>query len=72
MDHEHRGDDKPIRSSNAISQSGDTNGDANAQRRNFVRASTGLLGGAALMAIVPPGVRSAAWAAGSMRRKRRR
>ena len=65
MDHEHRGDDKPIRSSNAISQSGDTNGDANAQRRNFVRASTGLLGGAALMAIVPPGVRSAAWAAGS-------
>ncbi len=34
-------------------------------RRDFVRASTGLLGGAALMAIVPPGVRSAAWAAGS-------
>ena len=36
-----------------------------AARRDFVRASAGLLGGAALMAMVPPGVRSAAWAAGS-------
>ncbi len=34
-------------------------------RRNFIRATGALLSGAALMAIVPPGVRSAAWAAGS-------
>ena len=34
-------------------------------RRRFMHASGALLGGAALMSIVPPGVRSAAWAAGS-------
>jgi nitrate/nitrite transport system substrate-binding protein len=34
-------------------------------RRDFLKKSTGLLGGAALMALVPPGVRNAAWAAGS-------
>ena len=34
-------------------------------RRDFIRATGGVLGGAALMAIVPPGVRSVAWAAGS-------
>lgn len=34
-------------------------------RRDFIRATGGVLSGAALMAIVPPGVRSAAWAAGS-------
>ena len=38
---------------------------ADARRRNFIRTSASLLGGAALMSIVPPGVRSAAWAAGS-------
>ena len=34
-------------------------------RRDFIRATGAVLGGAALMAAVPPGVRSAAWAAGS-------
>ncbi len=34
-------------------------------RRDFIKSSAGLLGGAALMAMVPPGIRSAAWAAGS-------
>ncbi|MFA7241586.1 MAG: CmpA/NrtA family ABC transporter substrate-binding protein [Sulfuricellaceae bacterium] len=34
-------------------------------RRDFLKKSTGLLGGAALMALAPPGVRNAAWAAGS-------
>jgi nitrate/nitrite transport system substrate-binding protein len=34
-------------------------------RRNFIKNSAGLLGGAALMALVPPGVRQGAWAAGS-------
>jgi nitrate/nitrite transport system substrate-binding protein len=34
-------------------------------RRDFMKNGAGLLGGAALMAMVPPGVRSAAWAAGS-------
>lgn len=59
MNHEEHGDD----TTNALA-----NLDQNkisSTRRDFVRASTGLLGGAALMSIVPPGVRSAAWAAGS-------
>jgi nitrate/nitrite transport system substrate-binding protein len=34
-------------------------------RREFVKNGVGLLGGAALMAMVPPGIRNAAWAAGS-------
>ncbi len=34
-------------------------------RRDFMKSGVGLLGGAALMAMVPPGIRSAAWAAGS-------
>lgn len=34
-------------------------------RRNFVKGAGLLLGGAALMGMVPPGIRSAAWAAGS-------
>jgi nitrate/nitrite transport system substrate-binding protein len=34
-------------------------------RREFARMGLSLLGGAALMAMVPPGVRSGAWAAGS-------
>lgn len=34
-------------------------------RRDFTRKSLSLLGGAALMALVPPGVRQGAWAAGS-------
>ena len=34
-------------------------------RRNFMKTGIGMLGGAALMGMVPPGVRSAAWAAGS-------
>jgi nitrate/nitrite transport system substrate-binding protein len=34
-------------------------------RRDFLKKSSMILGGAALMAMVPPGVRSAAWAAGS-------
>ncbi len=36
-----------------------------AGRRDFLKTSSMVLGGAALMAMVPPGVRSAAWAAGS-------
>ncbi|HEY6095873.1 MAG TPA: CmpA/NrtA family ABC transporter substrate-binding protein [Gallionellaceae bacterium] len=35
------------------------------ERREFMKNSAAVLGGAALMAMVPPGVRSAAWAAGS-------
>ena len=34
-------------------------------KRNFIKHSTGLSVAAALMAMVPPGVRSGAWAAGS-------
>jgi nitrate/nitrite transport system substrate-binding protein len=34
-------------------------------RRDFMKNGAGLLGGAALLAMVPPGIRSAAWAAGS-------
>jgi len=34
-------------------------------RRDFMKNGAGLLGGAALMSMVPPGIRSAAWAAGS-------
>ena len=34
-------------------------------RRDFMKQSAMVLGGAALMAMVPPGIRSAAWAAGS-------
>jgi len=34
-------------------------------RREFAKMGLSLLGGAALMAMVPPGVRSGAWAAGS-------
>ncbi len=34
-------------------------------KRTFVKKSATLLGGAALMSLVPPGVRNAAWAAGS-------
>lgn len=34
-------------------------------RRDFLKKSTAILGGAALMNLVAPGVRSAAWAAGS-------
>lgn len=34
-------------------------------RRDFLKKSTGILGAAALMNLVAPGVRSAAWAAGS-------
>jgi nitrate/nitrite transport system substrate-binding protein len=36
-----------------------------ATRRNFLRQGATLMTGAALMGMVPPGVRSAAWAAGS-------
>ena len=59
MDHEKRSDVTAI----VLSASGSQQ--ISNSRRDFVRASTGVLGGAALMAIVPPGVRSAAWAAGS-------
>ena len=34
-------------------------------RRDFIKNGAGLIGGAALMAMLPPGVRSAAYAAGS-------
>jgi len=34
-------------------------------RRDFMKNGIGILGGAALMSMVPPGIRSAAWAAGS-------
>lgn len=34
-------------------------------RRDFLKTGAGLLGGAALMGMVPPGVRQGAWAAGS-------
>ena len=37
----------------------------NVERRDFMKNTSMLLGGAALMSMVPPGVRSAAWAAGS-------
>jgi nitrate/nitrite transport system substrate-binding protein len=35
------------------------------ERRDFLKKSSMILSGAALMAMVPPGIRSAAWAAGS-------
>jgi len=38
---------------------------ANAPRRDFLKTSSALLGGAALMGMLPMGIRSAAWAAGS-------
>ncbi len=38
---------------------------ADAGRREFLRGATGLVAGAGLMAMVPPGTRSGAWAAGS-------
>ncbi|MBL8487231.1 MAG: ABC transporter substrate-binding protein [Rhodocyclaceae bacterium] len=38
---------------------------ADAGRRDFLRGAAGLAAGAGLMAMVPPGVRSGAWAAGS-------
>ena len=37
----------------------------NNSRRDFMKNGIGLMGGAALMSMVPPGVRSSAWAAGS-------
>jgi len=39
--------------------------DADASRREFLRGAAGLGLGAGLMAMVPPGVRAGAWAAGS-------
>ncbi len=39
--------------------------DINDSKRDFLRTSVGLSAAAALMAMVPPGVRSGAWAAGS-------
>ena len=59
MDHEKRSGDT------AMDIATSDQGPVSNTRRDFVRASTGLFGGAALMSIVPPGVRSAAWAAGS-------
>lgn len=59
MNHEKRVDD-PTNALTTLDQD-----KVRSARRDFVRASTGLLGGAALMSIVPPGVRSVAWAAGS-------
>ena len=38
---------------------------ADAGRRDFLRGAAGLAAGAGLMAMVPPGVKSGAWAAGS-------
>lgn len=37
----------------------------NASRRRFIKTVGGIVGGASLMAMVPPGLRTAAWAAGS-------
>ena len=34
-------------------------------RRDFIKKSSAVFGAAALMGLVPPGVRQAAWAAGS-------
>ena len=39
--------------------------DAEITRRDFLKTSSLVLGGAALMGMVPPGVRAGAWAAGS-------
>ena len=41
------------------------NDEINNSRRDFMKNGAGLLGGAALMSMVPPGVGSSAWAAGS-------
>ena len=40
-------------------------GKFNSNRRSFIKNSASVIGGAALMAMLPPGVRSAAYAAGS-------
>ena len=39
--------------------------DTGVSRRSFIKGAGALLSGAALLGLVPPGVRSAAWAAGS-------
>ena len=41
------------------------NNASGASRRRFLKKSAGTLGAAALMSLVPAGVRNAAWAAGS-------
>ncbi|MEO8384678.1 MAG: CmpA/NrtA family ABC transporter substrate-binding protein, partial [Betaproteobacteria bacterium] len=58
MDHESTSDANLVATANGTSA-------ALPSRRDFIRATGGVFSGAALMAIVPPGVRSAAWAAGS-------
>lgn len=48
-----------------IPQDVDSTVESNNTRRDFLKKSTGILGAAALMNLVSPGVRSAAWAGGS-------
>jgi nitrate/nitrite transport system substrate-binding protein len=43
----------------------ETNSTPDMSRRGFLKQSAAWLGGAGIMAMVPPGVRNAAWAAGS-------
>ena len=43
----------------------------NINRRVFIRPTGTLAAGGGLMAMVPPGVRAGAWAAGPMRRKKK-
>ncbi len=67
MKHEHK-DNLP---STGISESAkesslvESSPDSAQKRRDFLRQGATLMTGAALMAMVPPGIRSAAWAAGS-------
>ena len=67
MKHEHK-DNLP---SAGISESAkesslvESSPDSAQKRRDFLRQGATLMTGAALMAMVPPGIRSAAWAAGS-------
>lgn len=67
MKHEHK-DNLPstgISESAKESSLAESSPDSAQKRRDFLRQGATLMTGAALMAMVPPGIRSAAWAAGS-------
>ena len=61
MDH----DDKPLGPETPVISGTSATTEAQAPRRDFLKQAMGLSAAAALMGLVPPGVRSAAWAAGS-------
>jgi nitrate/nitrite transport system substrate-binding protein len=56
---------RPFFSGNVEHEMDDKHIESGITRRDFLKATTLAAGGAALMGMVPPGVRSGAWAAGS-------